>query len=262
MKKQYNKSLKTMLVAGASAFAILLAGVSVPGHSLFGFGDGAALADSHGGSGGGQGGGGQGGGGQGGGHDADDGGHGSSGGQKGRPATAGEDSDGKGPKAGQGGKGDSGGKPAWAQEGIPEVELGRLSVARSPDHVLARALAEAVANWDPSMASLYNMTAAEFSDYVAANWDSITIFDSPLQNLALMESLLDGSLSLPGVTPASQTDLASIFLGVASDKNVEITKDTVTALNVIMDLGLSDAQIDAIAAKAEDVREGVLEGHG
>ena len=46
----------------------------------------------------------------------------------------GEDSDGKGPQAGSGGS--EGGKPAWAQEGIPEVELGRLNVARSPDKVL------------------------------------------------------------------------------------------------------------------------------
>lgn len=26
-------------------------------------------------------------------------------------------------------------------------------------------------------------------DYVAANWDSITIYDSPLQNLAMLEAL-------------------------------------------------------------------------
>lgn len=61
----------------------------------------------------------------------------------------GEDSDGKGPKAGSGGS--DGGKPVWAQEGIPEVELGRLSVARSPDKVLDKALAEAVASLTPEI---------------------------------------------------------------------------------------------------------------
>lgn len=233
----------------------------------------AAHAQDHGSGEGGEGGGGKGGGGQGqggqggGGHGGESGeaggSHGGNQGEagKGRPDTAGEDSDGQGPRAGQGGKGDSGGKPSWAQEGIPEVELGRLSVARSPDKVLDRALAEAIANWDPAMANLYNMSAEEFSDYVAANWDTITIYDSPLQNLALMEALIDGTLDLSGLAPSSTNDLASIFLGVASDKTVPISTDTVKALDVIMDLGLTESAITTIAAKAEDVRIGVLEGH-
>jgi hypothetical protein len=239
-------------LTSASAFAILIAGISIDGHTLPGFGTDSAYAQG----GGGQGGGGQGGGGQGGGGQGGQGGQGQGG--------PGEDSEGKGPRAGQGGQGDSGGKPAWAQEGIPEVELGRLSVARSPDKVLARALDEVISNWDPAMASLYNMSAADFADYVAANWDSITIVDSPLQNLAMLEALLDGSLDLSsmGITPYSTTDLAAIFLGVASDKNVPISTDTVIAINVIMDLGLDSAEIQSIATKAEDVRDGVLEGHG
>jgi hypothetical protein len=38
---------------------------------------------------------------------------------------------------------DRGKRPVWAQEGLPEVELGRLNAARAPDHVLTRALGEA-----------------------------------------------------------------------------------------------------------------------
>jgi len=41
-----------------------------------------------------------------------------------------------------------GGRPVWAQEGIPEVELGRLNMARAPAHVLMRALDEAVLRFD------------------------------------------------------------------------------------------------------------------
>ena len=47
----------------------------------------------------------------------------------------GEDSDGQGPQAGGPSDSAGGGMPPWASEGIPEVELGRLSVARSPDHL-------------------------------------------------------------------------------------------------------------------------------
>ncbi len=108
------------------------------------------------------------------------------------------------------------------------------------------------------------MSAEAFADYVAANWDTITVVDSPLQNLAMLEALYDGTLNLSsmGINPASTTDLAAIFLGVASDKTVPISTDTVIAINVIMDLGLDSGEIETLADKAEDVREGVLEGHG
>lgn len=229
--------------------------------SAQGSGSGGGGGGSGSGGGGGDSGGGSGSGGGGGGSGSGSG-SGSQGG--GGPSTSADDREGRGPQAGQSAPGTSGGKPAWAQEGIPEVELGRLSVARSPDQVLDRALAEVLANWDPSMGTLYEMTAEAFSDYVAANWDAITVVDSPLQNLALLDALFDGTLNLNdmGITPASAVDLGAIFLGVASDKNVAISTDTVIALNVIMELGLDAAQIESLAAKAEDVREGVLEGHG
>ena len=75
-----------------------------------------------------------------------------------------EDSDAQGPGAGQPADGDRGGKPAWAQEGIPVVDLGRLSVIRSPDQVLDRALAEVIATFNPDLAPLYEMDADDFGD--------------------------------------------------------------------------------------------------
>jgi hypothetical protein len=130
--------------------------------------------------------------------------------------------------------------------------------------VLARALTEVVNNWDPAWGDLYSMTAEQFASFVLANWDSMTMVDSPLQNLALMEASATGSpnLSQLGIDPASRVDVVSIFIGVASDKNLAISNDTITALNLIMDLGLSAAEIAAIAAKAESVREAVAEAHG
>ncbi len=50
----------------------------------------------------------------------------------------------------------SSGRPTWAQEGIPDVDLGRLNVARSPNHVLDRAFDEAIASFTPEMTAFYS----------------------------------------------------------------------------------------------------------
>lgn len=173
------------------------------------------------------------------------------------------DSDGKGPQAG-GPASSGGGKPVWSQEGIPEVELGRLSVIRSPDKVLAKALAEAVSNFDSmTMAELYSQTSEDFAAKVLLDWDTITIIDSPLENLGLLKELwTTGATSLAGVTPASSTDLAAIFIGTASDKTLPISEATVIALATIIGVKPTDAQIAAIAAQAEDVRIAIAEAHG
>lgn len=130
--------------------------------------------------------------------------------------------------------------------------------------MLERALAEVLNNFDPAAsASLYSMSAAQFADYVEANWDSVTIVDSPLENLALLSEYWNtGSTSLPGVTPASATDLSGILLGAASDKNVPISNDTVEAIATIMGVSMSDSTVNSIATKAEDVRLAILAGHG
>jgi len=259
--------LRLTLLVGVSA-ATLLAGPHllspIAGDSLP---DGQAYAQSHGGSGRGQGGGGRGGsgyrGGKAGGHSGEEEGHsGSEGG--GHESEA----EGSGHKGGgmsqQPGASSRGGRPVWAQEGIPAVELGRLSVVRSPDHVIDKALTEVLKNFNPAAsAALYSMSAEQFSAYIKANWDTAPKIDSPLENLGLFKDLLsDGQTRLSGVTPASKVDLAAIFLGAASDKNLPVSSDTVIAVTKIMGLTLSDGEVNSLATKAETARQAILEGHG
>ena len=178
--------------------------------------------------------------------------------------------------------GTTGGRPAWAKEGIPEVELGRLSVARSPEHVLDHAFSEAVSNWATmsttvmvltaegketvtmTVEQLYSLPAAEFAYIVQTYYSSIVRIDSPLENLSLLKSFaLTDASPLTGVIPASHDDMIAIYLGSASDKTLPVTVDTVTAINTILGLpALTPEETADIAAKAEDVRLAILSGHG
>jgi hypothetical protein len=174
------------------------------------------------------------------------------------------DSDSKGPQAGEpANTGSGGGKPVWAQEGIPEVELGRLSVARSPDQVLQRAFEEALAGLSPEMIDFYSLSLDEMIYELSTNWDNVSLLDSPLQNLALFQDALDGTsvLTTLGVTNSTDTLLAT-FLGVASDKAVPISSDTVVAVSTILGTPITGAAADALAADAEAIRIAVLAGHG
>ena len=224
--------------------------------------DGAALAqdDGDGEGGKGQGGQGDGGNGQGGqGSQQGQGNQGGSGAGQGGPSA---DSDGKGPQAG-GPSDTGGGKPVWAQEGIPEVELGRLSVARSPDQVLDRSLAEALSNISPDIVSFYNLSLEDAIAQLALNFDTVTIYDSPLQSLSLLRDALDGSSVLTdyGVTNDIDT-LMALFIGVASDKTITVSTDTVIALTTILGAPMTEAEAAALATDAEAVRVAVLAGHG
>ena len=156
-----------------------------------------------------------------------------------------------------------GGKP-WAREGIPDVELGRLNVARAPAHVLARAEQEALATQSADIAALYNLSADQAAALLQTRFAEVERFDSPLQNLALYKDIMTfGTTQLAGVEAASQLDLAAIFLGSAADKNVSITADTVSAVNRILGLMEMEAADRAtLAQKANLVREGILAGHG
>jgi hypothetical protein len=178
-------------------------------------------------------------------------------------------SDSKGPQAGgPSSAGSGGGKPPWAQEGIPEVELGRLSVARSPDHVLDRALSEAIATVTPEMLDFYNQSFDEIIVDLSLNWDTISIYDSPLQNLAMFKDVLaDGDSDVPGIDDSASEEekLLAVFLGVASDKTVPISEDTVTAMLVILGSDLPstiDVNVSELALDAEAVRIATLAGHG
>ena len=127
-------------------------------------------------------------------------------------------------------------------------------MARSPDKVLDRQLAEAVSTIEAlpdaekaALVGLYDGTVEEFTTAVSPeSWDSLTIIDSPLQNLAVLRDIYDkGDFALTDLGIAPSDDLAAMVIGVASDKTIPITEDTVKALNVIMDLNLTTEQIIA-----------------
>lgn len=156
-----------------------------------------------------------------------------------------------------------GGRPVWAREGIPEVELGRLNVGRAPDHVLERAEHEALAEYSEAMAALYGLSAEQAAALLQASYFDVARIDSPLQNLAMYKDVMTfGQSQLPGVDN-TQLDLAAIFLGSASDKNIPVTEDTVIAINRILGLvELDDQDRATLAGKAETVRAAILIGHG
>lgn len=159
-------------------------------------------------------------------------------------------------------------RPVWAQEGIPEVELGRLNVSRAPGRVLAHAEEEALASYSGAMVQLYNLDADSAAALLRSHFAEVSRYDSPLQNLALYKDvMIFGSSRLsevdPQLQPASRIDLAAIFLGSASDKTIPVSEDTVVALNRILGLVELDAQErSALANKAETVRAAILAGHG
>lgn len=174
----------------------------------------------------------------------------------------GEDSDGQGPQAGSP-AGTGGGKPVWAQEGIPEVELGRLSVARSPDKVFEQALAEAVASLTPDMIAYYNLSYDEVISELSLNFDNVAFIDSPLQNLALLEDLLnDGTALSDAGVKTEDTLLAAMLLGAASDKTISISTDTVVAVTTILGTPITGTDATALAELSDSIRIAILAGHG
>ena len=175
----------------------------------------------------------------------------------------GDDSDGSGPRANQDSSNAGAGGPVWADEGIPEVEIGRLNVARSPEHVLDRALTEALAELSGDAVEFYNLSLEDMITELSLNWDDTVIIDSPLQSLALFQAYLEGQapLAASGVSNDINTILAAL-LGVASDKTVPISTDTVIAVTTILGVPMSAADAAALAADAEAIRIAVLAGHG
>ena len=241
------------LVSGISAFAIAAAlTVALPISFPVETGSVASAQQSGqgGGGNGGQGGGGNGNGGQGGG---------GSGSGQGGP---GDDSDGKGPQAGSSG-GSQGGKPVWAQEGIPEVELGRLNVARSPDRILEKAVEEEVSNLTDEKVAFYSLSLDEMITVLSTDFDNVSMIDSPVANLGLLKDVMDGTsvLTAEGVVNDPEV-LAAVFLGSASDKTIEVTTDTADAVATILGYDLSEEQAESLAEDAEAIREAILEGHG
>ena len=66
-------------------------------------------------------------------------------------------------------------RPVWAQEGIPEVELGRLNVSRAPGRVLAHAEGEALATYSEEMTALYNLDADQAAALLSTRYRDVKI---------------------------------------------------------------------------------------
>lgn len=143
------------------------------------------------------------------------------------------------------------------------MELGRLNVARSPDHVLARAYNEALATLTPAMISFYNLPMAQMLEQLANNWDGVSLIDSPLQNLAMMQALMTGEATPAtfGISNSTAAMLAAT-LGAASDKTLPISTDTVIALTTILEIPITAQAAADLAVRAEAVRQAILQGHG
>jgi hypothetical protein len=184
-------------------------------------------------------------------------------GGKGGPKKGAQDQGKGGSNAGGQRSGGDSGRPVWAKEGIPEVELGRLNVARSPDQVLDRAYAEALGSMSPSVLAFYGRNLEGMIEQLSLNWDEVSFIDSPLQNLALLRDALDGQsvLTTQGINPSNAT-LMAVFLGSASDKTIPVTTNTVLAVSAILDRPMTTAQAAALAADAERIRIAILAGHG
>ena len=156
-------------------------------------------------------------------------------------------------------------RPPWAQEGIPEIELGRLNVARSPDPVLDRAYLEALSNFTSDKVAFYNMSIDEAAAVLRTDFRNVSMLDSPLQNLSLLRDILENGDSVLNTLDQVQNDsltLAAIFLGTASDKSIEIIPETAYALSVILGYELTEGQARALANDAEIIRAAISEGHG
>lgn len=155
-------------------------------------------------------------------------------------------------------------RPVWAGPDFPEVELGRLNVARAPSRVLdhGRILAEEETPAHPE--SFYGLSADEAALLLSEAFEQVERFHSPVQNLALYRELMTfGQIEFFDFEPASQLDLAAILLASAAERTKPINQDTVTALNLILGLiDLTPAETQILASKAETVRTGMDIGHG
>lgn len=194
-------------------------------------------------------------------HTDHDGGRGNGGQGAGGSGQGGNGSDGGGAGGQQAGQ--NSGRPVWAQEGIPEVELGRLNVARSPDQVLNRAYIEALGSMTQDVLAFYSNSLDAMIDQLSLHWDEVSFIDSPLQNLALLrEALEDQSILITEGVNSSNETLMAAFLGTASDKEIPITTDTVLALAAILERQITQAEAAALAEDAERIRIAILAGHG
>jgi hypothetical protein len=114
-----------------------------------------------------------------------------------------------------------------------EVDLGRLSVGRSPTKVLSHSLEEALAKLTETGA----VVTLDASGRLVVNGVAI---DSPLENLALYDAYMTGQLTIAlpeGFDPAA-------LLAAAADKTGTITVDTVVYMNSILGINKGTTYYD------------------
>jgi hypothetical protein len=114
-----------------------------------------------------------------------------------------------------------------------EVDLGRLSVSRSPSKVLDHALSEALTKLTAGTVTLDSTGRLVV--------DGVTI-DSPLENLALYDAYMTTG-TLPGVTLPTGFNPASL-LAASADKYGDITVDTVVYMNSILGINSGTTYYD------------------
>ena len=125
-----------------------------------------------------------------------------------------------------------------------EVELGRLSVGRSPSRVLSAQLEEAISSINSATA----ITLDAAGRIVLTTADGTKTIDSPLENLALYVELIntgtiDGldatklaalGIVADGTVSATEFKIASSFFAAASDKTIPVTIDSIVYMNTIL----------------------------
>lgn len=117
-----------------------------------------------------------------------------------------------------------------------EVDLGRLSVGRSPTKVLEKSLADALTTLTTGTIGV------DETGRLTVTVDGVTTtVDSPLSNLALYDAIMSGTivLGVPYVVGDTTITLptslsAAALLAAASDKTGTITVDTVVYMNSIL----------------------------
>ena len=109
------------------------------------------------------------------------------------------------------------------------------------------------------------MSVDEAASVLRADFRNVSTIDSPLQNHALLRDVFENGNSVLNSLEQVENgnaDLAELFLGTASDKNIAIRPESAYALAKILGYELSEAQARALAADAEVIRQAIAEGHG
>lgn len=124
--------------------------------------------------------------------------------------------------------------PAEYEDLVVEVELGRTSVARSPDQVLDHAL-------DEALTKLSTATSVTLDEAGRLVIDGVAI-DSPLENLALYNFIMTGG-TVTGL-PAG-FDVTSLLAG-ATDKTAALSIDEVIYLHNVLGINEIDLATGSI----------------